>query len=57
MNTDEKLAIAHQLERLGVDIIEAGFPVASRGDFEAVERIAGEIRARPHRRPCPLRPQ
>jgi 2-isopropylmalate synthase len=44
MNTDEKLAIAHQLERLGVDIIEAGFPVASRGDFEAVQRIAGEIR-------------
>jgi 2-isopropylmalate synthase len=44
MNTDEKLAVAHQLQSLGVDIIEAGFPVASRGDFEAVERIAGEIR-------------
>jgi len=44
MNTDEKLAVAHQLERLGVDIIEAGFPVASRGDFEAVQRIANEIR-------------
>ena len=44
MNTDEKLAVAHQLERLGVDIIEAGFPIASHGDFEAVQRIADEIR-------------
>jgi 2-isopropylmalate synthase len=44
MNTEEKLAVAHQLEQLGVDIIEAGFPVASKGDFEAVQRIAGEIR-------------
>src|ERR1700687_1515906 len=44
MNTDEKLAVAHQLSRLGVDIIEGGFPVASRGDFEAVERIAHEVR-------------
>jgi len=44
MDTDEKLAIAHQLERLGVDIIEAGFPIASHGDFEAVHRVASEIR-------------
>lgn len=44
MNTEEKLIVAHQLERLGVDVIESGFPVASRGDFEAVERIASEIR-------------
>jgi 2-isopropylmalate synthase len=44
MNTDEKLAVAHQLETLGVDIIESGFPVASRGDFEAVQRISSEIR-------------
>ncbi|HVJ06218.1 MAG TPA: 2-isopropylmalate synthase [Candidatus Saccharimonadales bacterium] len=44
MNTDEKIAIAHQLERLGVDIIESGFPVASKGDFEAVQRIAKEVR-------------
>jgi 2-isopropylmalate synthase len=44
MNTDEKLLVAHQLERLGVDIVEAGFPIASRGDFEAVERIACELR-------------
>jgi len=44
MNTDEKLAFAHQLSRLGVDIIEGGFPVASRGDFEAVQRISAEVR-------------
>jgi 2-isopropylmalate synthase len=44
MNTDEKLVIAHQLERLGVDVVEGGFPVASQGDFEAVERIAREVR-------------
>ncbi|MDR3762670.1 MAG: 2-isopropylmalate synthase [Acidobacteriota bacterium] len=44
MNTAEKLVIAHQLERLGVDIIEAGFPIASQGDFEAVQRVAAEIR-------------
>ncbi|HEY2898922.1 MAG TPA: 2-isopropylmalate synthase, partial [Gemmatimonadaceae bacterium] len=43
MSRDEKLALARQLARLGVDIIEAGFPAASRGDFEAVEAIAGEI--------------
>jgi 2-isopropylmalate synthase len=44
MNTDEKLAVAHQLERLGVDIIESGFPIASKGDFEAVQRISSEVR-------------
>jgi 2-isopropylmalate synthase len=44
MNPDEKLRIARQLERLGVDIIEAGFPVASDGDFESVRQIANEIR-------------
>jgi len=43
MSRDEKLAIARQLARLQVDIIEAGFPAASRGDFEAVAAIAGEI--------------
>jgi 2-isopropylmalate synthase len=41
MNGDEKIRMAKQLERLGVDVIEAGFPVASVGDFEAVRRIAG----------------
>ena len=40
LNLDEKLTIARQLARLGVDIIEAGFPFASPGDFEAVQKIA-----------------
>src|SRR4051794_5669317 len=40
LNTAEKLDIAHQLARLGVDVIEAGFPIASPGDFEAVQSIA-----------------
>ncbi|MDO8520027.1 MAG: 2-isopropylmalate synthase, partial [Deltaproteobacteria bacterium] len=43
MNIEEKLRMAHQLARLNVDIIEAGFPVASEGDFEAVRRIAAEV--------------
>ncbi|MBA2848897.1 2-isopropylmalate synthase [Thermosulfuriphilus ammonigenes] len=44
LNVEEKLRIAQQLERLKVDVIEAGFPVASPGDFEAVKRIADEVR-------------
>jgi len=44
MNTEEKLQFAHQLERLQVDAIEAGFPMASEGDFAAVRAVAGEIR-------------
>jgi 2-isopropylmalate synthase len=43
LNATEKLEIAHQLARLGVDIIEAGFPIASPGDFEAVQAIAREV--------------
>ena len=43
LNLDEKLAIAQQLSRLGVDIIEAGFPFASPGDFDAVQRIATAV--------------
>ncbi|MEB3259048.1 MAG: 2-isopropylmalate synthase [Cyanobacteriota bacterium] len=43
LNLDEKLAIAQQLARLGVDIIEAGFPFASTGDFNAVQRIASIV--------------
>jgi len=43
MNVDEKLRMARQLERLNVDVIEAGFPVASAGDFEAVRMIAGTV--------------
>ncbi|MDD5459048.1 MAG: 2-isopropylmalate synthase, partial [Phycisphaerae bacterium] len=40
----EKLEIAHQLARLGVAIIEAGFPISSPEDFEAVQLIASEIK-------------
>src|SRR3954463_11718539 len=43
LNKKEKLEIANQLARLGVDIIEAGFPIASPGDFEAVQAIAREV--------------
>ncbi|MEA2283640.1 MAG: 2-isopropylmalate synthase, partial [Solirubrobacteraceae bacterium] len=43
LNTAEKLEIAYQLARLGVDVIEAGFPIASPGDFEAVRAIAREV--------------
>ncbi|MCE9625366.1 MAG: 2-isopropylmalate synthase, partial [Deltaproteobacteria bacterium] len=43
MDLDEKLRMARQLAKLGVDIIEAGFPVASKGDFAAVQGIAREI--------------
>jgi 2-isopropylmalate synthase len=44
LNIDEKLEIARQLERLRIDVIEAGFPVTSPGDSEAVRRIAKEVR-------------
>jgi 2-isopropylmalate synthase len=44
MNVQEKLRMAHQLDRLGVDVIEAGFPIASDGDFAAVQAIAAVIR-------------
>jgi 2-isopropylmalate synthase len=43
LNTEEKLDIAHQLARLGVDIIEAGFPAASPGDLEAVKEVAETV--------------
>ena len=43
MNLTEKLAVARQLEKLGVDVIEAGFPVSSPGDFESVKMIADAI--------------
>jgi 2-isopropylmalate synthase len=43
LNKQEKLEIAQQLARLGVDVIEAGFPIASPGDFEAVQAIAREV--------------
>jgi 2-isopropylmalate synthase len=44
MTPTEKLRMAHQLERLGVDVIEAGFPVSSDGDFCAVQAVAREVR-------------
>src|SRR6266699_357324 len=44
MNTDEKIRMARQLAALKVDVIEAGFPIASRGDLEAVRKVAQEVR-------------
>jgi 2-isopropylmalate synthase len=44
MNIEEKILLATQLARLGVDVIEAGFPIASPGDYEAVKRIATEVK-------------
>ncbi len=43
MNLNEKLEMAHALKELGVDVIEAGFPIASPGDFESVQAIAREV--------------
>src|ERR1022692_4238299 len=43
LNTQEKLEIAQQLARLGVDVIEAGFPITSPGDFEAVQEISRRV--------------
>ena len=43
LNLAEKLEIARHLEQMGVDIIEAGFPITSRGDFEAVQTIGKEV--------------
>jgi len=44
LNIKEKLEVAEQLEKLGVDVIEAGFPVSSPGDFQAVKLVAQKIR-------------
>src|SRR5260370_20872414 len=44
MSLGEKMEVAGQLQRLHVDVIEAGFPVISNGDFEAVQKIATEVR-------------
>ena len=43
MNTEEKIQIALQLQKLGVDVIEAGFAAASPGDFDAISRIAEAV--------------
>ncbi|MFH1281555.1 MAG: 2-isopropylmalate synthase, partial [Candidatus Omnitrophota bacterium] len=44
LNHKEKLEVAFALEKLGVDVIEAGFPISSKGDFAAVEAIAKNIK-------------
>ena len=44
MNTEEKIQMAIQLEKMGVDVMEAGFPISSPGDFEAVSRVAAVIK-------------
>jgi len=44
MTVDQKIHMAKQLERLGVDVIEAGFPIASEGDFESVKRVSKELK-------------
>ncbi len=57
MTHEEKLEIAELLDDMGVDIIEAGFPIASEGDFAAVREIAPPLEAGRDRRPCPRRPE
>src|SRR5215831_8098679 len=44
MNVEEKITIARQLERLNVDVIEAGFAASSPGDFESVRRVADSVK-------------
>src|SRR5437016_4701948 len=44
LNVEEKLEVAYQLARLGVDVIEGGFPITSLGDFEAVNQMAKKIK-------------
>src|SRR5512138_2494328 len=44
MNIEEKVMVARQLEKLGVDVIEAGFAASSDGDFESVRRVANELK-------------
>ena len=57
MNLDEKIKIALLLEEMGVDVIEAGFPIASNGDFEAVREIAKLVKNASRLRPRPRRPR
>jgi 2-isopropylmalate synthase len=47
MNTREKVELAKQLARLGVDVMEAGFPIASQDDFEAVRAVARALKGGP----------
>ena len=53
MTLEEKLQVAEALDEMGVDIIEAGFPIASNGDFEAVVEVAKHVQERGGRRPGP----
>jgi 2-isopropylmalate synthase len=57
LNVTEKLEIAHQLARLGVDVIEAGFPAASDGDFEGVRAIAEDVRGATIAALCRTKPE
>jgi 2-isopropylmalate synthase len=57
LNVAEKLEIAHQLARLGVDVIEAGFPAASQGDYEGVRAIAEDVRGATIAALCRTRPE
>src|SRR5258708_11493998 len=43
MTVPEKVRMAHKLAELGVDVLEAGFPIASQGDFEALRAVGGEV--------------
>ena len=56
MNLGEKILFARQLERLNVDVIEAGFPASSPGDLELVKRVAQELRVRGEHGGRPARP-
>ena len=57
LTVTEKLEIAEQLARLGVDVIEAGFPAASPGDFEGVQAIAETVKGSSVAALCRTRPQ
>ena len=50
LNTVEKIQVAKQLEQLGVDVIEAGFPISSPGDFNSVIEISKAVTSRPQRK-------
>src|SRR6266498_4371883 len=57
LSVSEKVEIAEQLARLGVDVIEAGFPAASQGDFEGVQAIAETVRGSSVAALCRTRPE
>src|SRR5689334_8527445 len=57
LSATEKAEIAHQLSRLGVDVIEAGFPASSNGDFDAVQAIASSVKGAGVAALCRTRPE